>query len=33
MVAVGCELRARFTGYESQAKTLSPIFILVAVGG
>jgi hypothetical protein len=31
MVAAGCELRSRFTGYESQA--LSPDFILVAAGG
>jgi hypothetical protein len=31
MVAAGCELRSRFTGYESQA--LSPDFILVAVRG
>jgi hypothetical protein len=30
MVAAGCELRARFTGYESQA--LSPDFILVVAG-
>jgi hypothetical protein len=33
MVAAGCELRARFTGYKLQAKTLSPVFILVAAGG
>jgi hypothetical protein len=33
MVAAGCELRARFNEYESQAKTLSPVFILVAAGG
>jgi hypothetical protein len=31
MVAAGCELRSRFTGYESQA--LSSDFILVAAGG
>jgi hypothetical protein len=30
MVAAGCELRARFTGYESQA--LSFDFIMVAAG-
>jgi hypothetical protein len=31
MIAAGCELRARFTGYKSQA--LSPDFILVVAGG
>jgi hypothetical protein len=31
MVAAGCELRARFTGYESQALSLD--FILVAARG
>jgi hypothetical protein len=31
MVALGCEFRLRFTGYESEA--LSPDFIMVAAGG